>query len=178
MVVLLLAAWAVILLPSTGVARRLKPSPADGVRRFERYLGVLGSTRMQQVPGRWVVVPGDMAAPNRRRARVIKRRRQTFVRLIAAAISTLILGIVPHLHALLILHVAVDAAVVGYVSRLRRWRRSEMRRARAARVAEPAVDDRVVPHLDPIDYTDVDAEEHVRIVLPEDELDLAIRRSG
>ena len=184
-IVLLLAAWAVILLPSVSLGRRLGASTADGIRKHERFMGLLASTRAQQVPGRWVVVPGDMAAPNRRRARVIRRRRQTFVRMLGVVATTLILGLIPGLRAFLILNLVAVAALAVYIARLRRWRRDETSRARRHAAAAAAPTDEQAPEetrvLQPVDMLDyAPAEEHIRIMLPEPEpeLALAVRRSG
>lgn len=149
-IVLLVLAWAVVLGPAF-LRPRFEASPEAGIRNFERTLGILASTRHgQQVPGRWVMVPKDLPqAPRRRRNRVIRRRRQTFTRLLGAAAVTLILGLFPGLHALLWAHVAVDAAVIGYVVYLRRLRAREAERQRVVRelpidAAEPAQRDAAV----------------------------------
>ena len=69
-VILLLAlAWAVVLVPSL-VKPKFESSPIDGVRNFERSMGILANARhgRQQIPGRWVMVPKDLPqGPKRRR---------------------------------------------------------------------------------------------------------------
>lgn len=137
---LLALAWAVVLVPSA-MRPRFESSPIDGVREFERSMGILENARRgQRVPGRWVMVPKDLPqAPKRRRSRVVRRRRQNFVRLLSLAGLTFVLGLVPGLHVLLLAHLAVDAAIALYVLQLRRWHRAEVDRARTVRAlrAEP-----------------------------------------
>lgn len=134
-ILLLLVAWAVVLVPVFG-SKRPSSSPLDGVRRFEQVMGVLANTRGgAAVPGRWVMVPkSENAAPARRRNRVIRRRRQTFARLVVAAFSTLLVAF--FFHAFVLAHLAADVALAGYVLQLRRWR---LREAQRARVVHPIV---------------------------------------
>jgi len=93
-------------------------------------MGILASTRYgkQQVPGRWVMVPKDLPqAPRRRRNRLIRKRRQNFLRLVVAALGTLTLGLIPGLHVILYANLAVDVLLVGYVVQLRRWHTAEQK---------------------------------------------------
>ena len=109
---------------------RLESSPMDGVRNFERSMGILASTRYgkQQVPGRWVMVPKDLPqAPRRRRNRIIRKRRQNFTRLIIFATGTLILGAVPGLRFFLWVSLASFGALGLYVVQLRRWHAAEQK---------------------------------------------------
>ena len=102
----------------------------DGVRNFERSMGILASTRYgkQQIPGRWVMVPKDLPqAPRRRRNRIIRKRRQNFLRLIVLAVGTLIIGLIPGLHILLYAHLITDLALAGYVLQLRSWAKHEQK---------------------------------------------------
>src|SRR5438093_13671694 len=87
---LLALVWAVLLLPSV-VRSRVESSPMDGVRKFERTMGVLENTRKPRpaASGRWIMVPRQPAAQGRRRNRIISRRRQTFLRMVAVAGGTL-----------------------------------------------------------------------------------------
>lgn len=123
---------------------RLASSPIDGVRSFERSMGVLASTRKgTSPPGRWIMVPrSEVTQPVRRRGRVIRRRRQNFQRLLAAAAITLVLGFVPALRWMFFVHLAIDGALGIYVTRLLRWKRDEEERARVVTPlpAEPPVD--------------------------------------
>lgn len=137
-VLLLLAAWAVVLLPSLG-SRRFASSPVNGVRSFEKVMGVLATTRTTgRVPGRWVMVPPEpTAGPRTRRSRVVRKRRLMLQRLLVAVGVTLLLGI--FVKTFFLLNLVLDATLVLYVAQLRRWRMAEMRRARAARrLAETA----------------------------------------
>jgi Flp pilus assembly protein TadB len=127
-VILLLAlAWAVVLVPSL-LKPKFESSPIDGVRNFERSMGILANARhgRQQIPGRWVLVPKDLQqGPKRRRALVIQRRRRNFVRLIIVFVSSLILGAIPHLHFFLWVALAGAAGLGVYVWQLRRWHGAE-----------------------------------------------------
>ena len=93
------------------------------------------------------MVPKDLPnAPARRRSRIVARRRRTFERLLIAAGATLTLGLLPWLHALLWVHLLLDAAVVGYVVQLKRWRASEVERSRKVHsIAPPVVSDDTQP---------------------------------
>jgi hypothetical protein len=132
-----------LLIPSL-VRSRLSTSPIEGVRSFEQTMGILGNTRKggkAAAPGRWIMVPrSDVTAPVRRRSRVIKRRRQNFERILALAGVTLLLGFVPKLRWMWFVHLAVDAALGFYVTRLLRWKHDEAERARvvAPLPAEPS----------------------------------------
>lgn len=132
-----------LLVPSV-LRGRLESSPIDGVRSFERSMGVLASTRKgTSPPGRWIMVPrSEVTQPVRRRSRVIRRRRQNFERLVAAAGVTMILGFVPALRWMWFVHLAIDGAIGFYVSRLLRWKRDEEERARVVMPlpAEPESD--------------------------------------
>jgi len=129
-VILLLAlAWAVVLVPSL-LKPRFESSPLDGVRNFERSMGILASARhgRMEIPGRWVMVPKDMPqGPKRRRNLVIQRRRRNLYRLIIVAFASLILGAIPGLHYFLWVNLAADLGLAAYVWQLRRWHTSEQR---------------------------------------------------
>jgi fatty acid desaturase len=91
------------------------------------------------------MVPKAMRAqPKSRRARVVERRRRAFVRLVFAAVATLVLGLVPPLRPLLLAHLALDVVLAGYVLRLRHWARAEQQRRRVVRrlptSVAPAID--------------------------------------
>lgn len=75
-----------------------------------------------------MVPRSDVTAPVGRRGRIIRRRRQTFERLVAAAAVTLIAGFIPHLRWMWFVHLAVDGALGIYVSRLLRYKREEQER--------------------------------------------------
>lgn len=141
--VLLALVWAVVLIPSL-IRGRLESSPIDGVRSFERSMGVLANTRsrrQQQTSGRWILIPRNVTPSMRRRARVLQRRRRAFERLLVVAVLTFILGIVPALRWMWFVHLAADLALGFYVARLRKWKRDERARHRgegeAVLVEEP-----------------------------------------
>ena len=98
-------------------------------------MGILESTRRPKpaASGRWIMIPRNVASQGRRRSRIIRRRRQTFVRLLVIASSTLVLGLIPRLHWLLIAHVAADASLGVYVWRLLTWKSRERQRDRVVR---------------------------------------------
>lgn len=124
--------WAMLLVPSL-FRGRLASSPIDGVRSFERSMGVLANTRKQKAtsPGRWIMVPrSEVTQPVRRRSRVIRRRRQNFERMLIVAGVTLVLGFVPALRWMWFVHLAVDAGIGLYVARLLRWKHDEDERNR------------------------------------------------
>ena len=124
--------WAMLLAPSL-FRSKLVSSPIDGVRSFERSMGVLANTRKQKAapPGRWIMVPrSEVTQPVRRRSRVIRRRRQNFERMLVVAGVTLLLGFVPALRWMWFVHLAVDAAIGLYVARLLRWKHDEEERNR------------------------------------------------
>jgi hypothetical protein len=77
-----------------------------------------------------MVPRSEVTQPVRRRGRVIRRRRQNFERLVAVAGATFILGFVPALRWMWFVHLAVDGIIGFYVSRLLRWKRDELERAR------------------------------------------------
>jgi hypothetical protein len=79
------------------------------------------------------MVPANASTQGRRRTRIIRRRRQTFTRLLVIAISLLILGLIPRLHVLLLAHAAADLAVAVYVWRLLTLKQREHQRARVVR---------------------------------------------
>ena len=123
--------WAMLLVPSV-FRGRLASSPIEGVRNFERSMGVLANTHKRTAPpGRWIMVPrGEVTQPVRRRSRVIRRRRQNFQRSLVVAGVTLVLGLVPALRWMLFVHLAVDAGIGLYVVRLLRWKHDEEERNR------------------------------------------------
>lgn len=130
MLVVLALVWAAVLLPSM-LRAKLESSPIDGVRSFERSMGILATARNRKAerPGRWIMVPrSDVTAPVRRRSRVIRRRRQNFERLLGVAAVTLLLGFVPQLRWMWFVHLAVDGALGLYIARLLKYKREEQER--------------------------------------------------
>lgn len=110
----------------------------DGVRRFEETMGILESTRRPKsaASGRWIMIPRNAHQQSRRRSRIIRRRRQTFVRLLALAGATLLLGLIPSLRVLLVAHSAADVLLAGYVWRLLVYKRREQEKERVVRSLE------------------------------------------
>lgn len=76
------------------------------------------------------MVPRHVTVPVRRRSRVVRRRRANFERLAVLAILTFAIGIAPALRWMWFVHLAVDAALGLYVSRLLKWKRDEQERLR------------------------------------------------
>ena len=133
--------WAMLLLPSA--LRTRLASPVDGVRSFERSMGILANTHRQQTgsPGRWIMVPrSEVTQPIRRRSRVIRRRRRNFERLLVLAAITLVLGFVPALRWMWFVHLGIDGVLAFYVARLLRWKRDEEERTRVV-TPLPAMED-------------------------------------
>lgn len=56
------------------------------------------------------------------RSRTLRRRRDVFTALLGAAAVSLVLGLVPAFRVLLLVHLAVDALLIGYVTLLIRQR--------------------------------------------------------
>lgn len=127
---LLALVWAALLIPSM-LQTKLESSPINGVRNFERSMGILANARSRKTmsPGRWIMVPrSDVTQPVRRKSRVIRRRRQNFERLLALAGITFLAGFIPHLRWIWFVHLAVDAALGFYISRLLSYKRDERER--------------------------------------------------
>lgn len=133
-IVLLALAWVVVLIPSV-LKPRFETSPIDGVRNFERSMGILANTRSdRQIPGRWVMIPKAMpTVPTTRRQRLIAKRRRLFTQVVAAAGVTFLLGIIPVLRPLWIAHLALDLFIAGYAVYLRRLHAAEMTRRKVVR---------------------------------------------
>lgn len=98
-------------------------------------MGILESTRRPKpaASGRYIMVPANATTQSRRRTRILRRRRQTFTRLLVIAAATLVLGLLPRLRVLLWMHAAADAAVAFYIWRLLTLKRREHERARVVR---------------------------------------------
>lgn len=86
-----------------GVVGR-SPAAAPGTTAFAPTLGARGAT-----------VPMNRAGSAPRLSGVRKRRRDVFVGLLGAAGATLVLGIVPALRALWLVHLLVDGILIAYV---------------------------------------------------------------
>ncbi|HEV2768169.1 MAG TPA: hypothetical protein VGV63_10765 [Acidimicrobiales bacterium] len=146
--VILAIVWAVFLLPQLFRARAERSS--DSIGNFRHQLSVLerttpaasrSVTQLRPVSGPRVTGNGSArgrqvapearrgprpAAPRpghvRSRALVRKRRRDVFCGLLVAMGATFVLGLIPSLRMVLLLHVVVDLLFAGYVALLVRAR--------------------------------------------------------
>jgi hypothetical protein len=124
-VVLLVLAvvWAAFLTPQVLRARAEK-TPADSIGAFRNQLSVLERTAPAGMPRyrRPVSNAYAHAAPRSSQALVRKRRRDVLFALLAAMGTTLLLGMVPVFHLLLVVHVLLDLLFVAYCALLVRAR--------------------------------------------------------
>ncbi|MFA5786687.1 MAG: hypothetical protein WDA71_06880 [Actinomycetota bacterium] len=135
LLLLLVAAWASVIIPAMTRARR-EGSPLSTIGSFERAMGVLSSTRGDElVAGRWVLVPRDPQAfaQGRARARVLKRRRKTLERLGALTLACLVLSLVTHFWIAWIAFIFFGASLGGYIALLVSWQRRRAERERVVR---------------------------------------------
>jgi flagellar biosynthesis component FlhA len=56
---------------------------------------------------------------------LIRKRKQAFQRLLVAAGASFVLGLIPGLHWLLVVHLACDVGLGVYVWKLLQWKRGE-----------------------------------------------------
>jgi len=146
-VILILAAvWAVFLIPQV-VRARAERGSGDSIGAFQKQLSVLQRTTpaapgmaasfrpaSQPSPRARAARPGAPASPRPAvPAEARRRRKLVLVALLAAAGTTLVLGLLPPLRPLLVLHLLVDVLLVGYVALLVRMRTAA--RDRASKVA-------------------------------------------
>ena len=133
MLLLILAVvWAVVLVPPW-LRSRADARPADSITAFRHRLTVLertgpvGTRRMPMMAHRADVhgyVPARRPAARTAlssmsaRARTQRRRRDIFVGMLAAMVTSLVLGFVPSLRILWVVHLLVDAMFVSYVAML------------------------------------------------------------
>lgn len=137
MVLIVLALiWAAVLVPPM-LRARAEARPGDSISHFRQHLHVLQRTGPTAVrPANTLRIPNfapPTPAPSyrlsrnyspqaARRARTLKRRRDVFITLLAAMGVTLLLGLLPPLRTLLVLHVALDVVFGAYVALLVRAR--------------------------------------------------------
>jgi hypothetical protein len=88
-----------------------------------------------------MVPPEPTSGPKRRRNRIVRRRRMMFQRLLLGAGFTLLIGL--FVHSVLLAHLVLDMAIVGYVAQLRRWRLDERRQRRRAQGLTAAAPGRI-----------------------------------
>lgn len=135
MLLLILAVvWAVVLVPPW-LRSRADARPADSISAFRHRLTVLertgpvGSRRVPMMAHRPDVhgfVPiarrtaprAAQVASMSARARTQRRRRDIFVGMLAAMVTSLVLGFIPALRILWVVHLLVDAMFVTYVALL------------------------------------------------------------
>jgi Flp pilus assembly protein TadB len=116
---LLLAAlgimWAAFLIPMAMRRRSMSSSVAD----FERRMEFLAHAEVNGTPGRWIVTPRKGARfigdAQRRRARILERRRRILVCLLETIAITALIGLVPPLHTVWNLTVAGVILLGAYV---------------------------------------------------------------
>lgn len=116
---LLLAAlgmmWGVALIP---LAKRRR-SMSGSVEDFERRMEFLAHAEVNGTTGRWIVTPRKGARfigdAERRRARVLDRRRRVLVFLIEAIAVSFLMGLVPPLRVFWNVTLALALALGAYV---------------------------------------------------------------
>ena len=132
MIFLILALiWAAALLPPL-VRSRLEGNPVDSVGRFRRHLRVLESTSplandlAQSAASNYGSSMPKAWAVEAQRLRRLRRRQQVAFILLATMATTLILGLIPALRPVLVLHVLADAAFVSYITLLVKARNEKL----------------------------------------------------
>ena len=126
----LLLIWVAVLLPPF-IRSRMERDPVDSVGEFRRHLRLLESAtplpssseefdELRPMPTAW--------AQQARRAEVLRRRRFVARVLLGSMGVTLIAGLVPGLHVMLLAHLFVDAVFIGYLTLLVQARRRAMQR--------------------------------------------------
>lgn len=142
---LLLAAlgmmWVGALIP---LAKRRRSTTAS-VAAFERRMEFLANAEVNGTTGRWIVTPRKGARfigdAERRRARVLERRRRVFVFLLEAIAVTVLMGLVPPLRVVWNVSLALAILLGVYVWMLVSLkRRSEADPRAAVRSARLPVD--------------------------------------
>jgi hypothetical protein len=114
LVVLLALLWGVVIVPAILRARQ-DSSPIVTVGTFRKNMRALSSGLKSTPAGRWILLPthpDDLVAPRKRR---LERRKRLFAALVAAAATTLGLGLLPAMRDVLKLHLVLDLALAGYV---------------------------------------------------------------
>jgi hypothetical protein len=153
-VVLLILAvvWAIFLVPQVLRARATRTG--DSIGAFAQQLSILGRTSpagsphlMRPLP----MVPGhdhdddDDLGPRMTLDEARKRRKEVVRALLIAMAATFVLGLLPPLRKLLLLHLMLDIAFVAYVVLLYKAQSATAdRRARTRRLRAPSAP----PHRD------------------------------
>jgi hypothetical protein len=164
LLLILAVVWAVVLVPPW-LRSRADARPADSISAFRHRLNVLertgpvGTRRVSLMAHRpevngYVPIARNAGPRNTQlaamsaRARTQRRRRDIFVGMLAAMVTSLVLGFVPSLRILWVVHLLVDAMFVTYVSLLVHMRNQAAEREMKvrflpsrlpARTAEPAL---------------------------------------
>ncbi len=144
--VVLAIVWAIVLVPPM-LRGRDATRPADSIGAFNRQLAVLGRGHDVVTPRRSPSI--GLGAPARPAALapadVRKRRRDVLSAMLAATAGSLLLGLLPGLHLMLLLGVGLAALTAGYVALLVRLRNEATNRRAvvrpihvARRVPQPA----------------------------------------
>lgn len=127
--IVLAAVWAAFLLPPI-LRARAESRPAGSISDFRRQLRVLGRTSpttasylaptmpsLRAVPA--VRTTGVVTTPEAiRRRRTMERRRNVFFGLLSVMGGSLVLGLLPPLRVLWVVHVFFDLLFVAYVAAL------------------------------------------------------------
>lgn len=126
--------WAVFLFPFL----RHGGSPTSSVEEFERKMDLLAETN-KAPRGRWVLTPrkGErfLGKRDRTRSRLRRRRRQVLALLSEAILLTLLIGLFPPFHVMLIGAGVLALLLLAYAAMLVRLRVGEVERGRALRAA-------------------------------------------
>jgi hypothetical protein len=121
--VLLVLAWAIVLLPAW-LRSRAERGSGDSIVDFRRRLSVLHSSQGGPGPRRTSLYPESASVLRARARRAQKRRRDIFMGLLASMVGSLALGFLPGMRVLWLLHLALDAVFLMYVLLLLRLRHS------------------------------------------------------
>jgi hypothetical protein len=124
--------WAAFFIPYIRHGR----SPASSVEEFERKMDLLAETN-RGPRGRWVLMPRKderfLGPRDRSRSRLRRRRRQVFNLLGEATGLSLLIGLFPPFHRVLLATGVLVALFVAYAAVLARIRVGELERARVER---------------------------------------------
>jgi predicted lipid-binding transport protein (Tim44 family) len=138
--------WAAVLLPP--ILRARAERRAEFIDSFRAQMGALGKKARAEKPA-----PPVDAAPRaprvRRPVNPMKRRRDIVGGLLGALMGSLVLGAVPSLRMVWVLHLFLLNLFIGYLAVLAHQRRHlrPRRRARAARLGRAAA---AVPMPEPV----------------------------
>ncbi|HEV3400193.1 MAG TPA: hypothetical protein VG078_00075 [Acidimicrobiales bacterium] len=125
-----------------GLAPRPAARPAPSVASLAAHRARVNGQRPAAMPTRAFARPG---LPSPRRRAALRRRRDILVGLLATSALTLVLGILPALRSMLMLHLVVDVLLIAYVALLIRQRtlaaerEMKVRFLPGPRVMEPAL---------------------------------------